>query len=52
MALASGIGVTVPLVPQIPNPAAILFGEDQGRYVVTCRDAGAVIAREIGRAHV
>ena len=45
MALASGIGVTVPLVPQIPNPAAILFGEDQGRYVVTCRDAGAVIAR-------
>ena len=45
MALARGIGVTVPLVPQIPNPAAILFGEDQGRYVVTCRDADAVIAR-------
>ncbi len=45
MALAGNIGVIVPVVPQIPNPAAILFGEDQGRYVVTTRDAAAVRAR-------
>ena len=32
------------VVEQIPNPGAILFGEDQGRYVVTTRDPGAVIA--------
>jgi phosphoribosylformylglycinamidine synthase subunit PurL len=45
MALAGKIGVIVPVVPQIPNPAAILFGEDQGRYIVTTRDAAAVRAR-------
>ena len=45
MALAGNIGVIVPVVPQIPNTAAILFGEDQGRYVVTTRDAAAVRAR-------
>jgi phosphoribosylformylglycinamidine synthase subunit PurL len=45
MALAGNIGVIVPVVPQIPNPAAILFGEDQGRYIVTTRDAAAVRAR-------
>ena len=44
MALAGNIGVIVPIVPQIPNPAAILFGEDQGRYIVTTRDAAAVRA--------
>jgi phosphoribosylformylglycinamidine synthase len=45
MALAGNIGMTMPVVPQIPNPAAILFGEDQGRYVVTTRDGSAVRAR-------
>jgi phosphoribosylformylglycinamidine synthase len=30
------------VVEQIPNPAAILFGEDQGRYVVTTTDPDAV----------
>ena len=39
MALARNIGMTMPVVPQIANPAAILFGEDQGRYVVSTRDA-------------
>ncbi len=48
MALAGNIGVIVPVVPQIPNPAAILFGEDQGRYIVTTRDAAAVRARAAG----
>jgi len=35
----------MPVVPQILNPAAILFGEDQGRYVVTARDGAAIRAR-------
>ncbi len=45
MALAGSIGANIPVVPQIANPAAILFGEDQGRYIVTTRDAAAVRAR-------
>ena len=45
MALAGNIGMTMPVVPQIPNPCALLFGEDQGRYVVTARDGAAVRAR-------
>jgi phosphoribosylformylglycinamidine synthase subunit PurL len=45
MALAGNIGMTMPVVPQIPNPAALLFGEDQARYVVTSRDGTAVRAR-------
>jgi len=32
------------VVEQIPNPAAILFGEDQGRFVVTTRDPDRVRA--------
>jgi phosphoribosylformylglycinamidine synthase subunit PurL len=44
MALAGNIGVIVPVVPQILNPAATLFGEDQGRYIVTTRDAATVRA--------
>jgi phosphoribosylformylglycinamidine synthase len=44
MALAGGIGLTMTIVPEIPNPAAILFGEDQGRYVVTTRDPDQVRA--------
>jgi phosphoribosylformylglycinamidine synthase len=48
MALAGGIGMTMVVVPQIPNPAAILFGEDQGRYVVTTRDPDGVRAAANG----
>jgi phosphoribosylformylglycinamidine synthase len=44
MALAGNIGLTMTIVPQIPNPGAILFGEDQGRYVVTTRDPDRVQA--------
>ncbi|RST30332.1 phosphoribosylformylglycinamidine synthase subunit PurL [Sphingomonas ginkgonis] len=44
MALAGDIGMTMTVVEQIPHPAAILFGEDQGRYVVTTRDGDAVRA--------
>jgi phosphoribosylformylglycinamidine synthase len=44
MALAGNIGMTMTVVAQIPNPAAILFGEDQGRYVVTTRDPDRVRA--------
>src|SRR5206468_8576090 len=38
MALAGNTGLRMTVVPEIPNPGAILFGEDQGRYVVTTRD--------------
>jgi phosphoribosylformylglycinamidine synthase len=31
-------------LPNVPNPAAILFGEDQGRALVTTRDPDAVVA--------
>ena len=44
MALAGNIGMTMTVVAQIPNPGAILFGEDQGRYVVTTRDPDRVLA--------
>jgi len=32
-------------LPSVPNPGAILFGEDQGRMLVTTTDPDAVIAR-------
>jgi phosphoribosylformylglycinamidine synthase len=44
MALAGGIGLHMTVVEQIPSPGAILFGEDQGRYVVATRDPDAVRA--------
>ena len=44
MALAGEHRHAMTVVEQIPNPAAILFGEDQGRYVVTTRDPDAVRA--------
>jgi phosphoribosylformylglycinamidine synthase len=44
MALAGNIGMTMRVVAEIPNPGAILFGEDQGRYVVTTRDPDAIRA--------
>ncbi|GAA4037549.1 phosphoribosylformylglycinamidine synthase subunit PurL [Parerythrobacter jejuensis] len=53
MSLASGLGAQLTL-PDVPNPAAIYFGEDQGRYIVTtdnakavldaCKDAGVFVA--------
>jgi phosphoribosylformylglycinamidine synthase len=43
MALAGNIGAELTL-PNVPNPAAILFGEDQGRMLVTTNDPDAVIA--------
>ena len=52
MALAGDIGMTMTVVPQIPNPGAILFGEDQGRYVVTTRDPDRVRADRQCRAAV
>ena len=42
MALAGNIGAQVAL-PTAGNPAAFCFGEDQGRYLVTARDAEAVL---------
>jgi phosphoribosylformylglycinamidine synthase II len=45
MALAGGMGLAMTVVPEIPNPQAILFGEDQGRYVVTTRDRDVVMLR-------
>ena len=44
MALASGIGAELTL-PNVPNPAAIFFGEDQGRYVLTSANVDEVTAR-------
>jgi phosphoribosylformylglycinamidine synthase subunit PurL len=44
MAMAGSMGVRMTL-PDVPNPATILFGEDQGRVLVTTTDAEAVIAR-------
>jgi phosphoribosylformylglycinamidine synthase II len=44
MALAGNIGMTMTVVPQIPNPAAILFGEDQARYIVATSDPDRVRA--------
>jgi phosphoribosylformylglycinamidine synthase subunit PurL len=44
MALASNIGLAMTVVEEIPNPGAILFGEDQGRYIVSTRDPESVRA--------
>ncbi|WP_019831604.1 phosphoribosylformylglycinamidine synthase subunit PurL [Sphingomonas sp. PR090111-T3T-6A] len=45
MALASNIGVTVPVVAEAPAPTGLLFGEDQGRYIVTTTDPEALRQR-------
>jgi phosphoribosylformylglycinamidine synthase subunit PurL len=42
MALASNIGIVVSL-PDVPNPAAIYFAEDQSRYCVTTSDPDALL---------
>jgi len=45
MALASGIGAVIDLPEGVEAPAhAALFGEDQGRYLVTTTDALGLIA--------
>ncbi|GAA4028391.1 phosphoribosylformylglycinamidine synthase subunit PurL [Sphingomonas rosea] len=44
MALAGSMGFTMTVVPQVANPAAMLFGEDQGRAVVATRDPERVQA--------
>jgi phosphoribosylformylglycinamidine synthase len=44
MALAGNIGLNMTVVEQILNPGAILFGEDQGRYVVTTTDPDRIRA--------
>jgi phosphoribosylformylglycinamidine synthase II len=43
MALAGGIGATVDVPEGLP-PLAWLFGEDQGRYIVTAADGAAIVA--------
>ena len=58
MAMASGIGATVDQLDDV-SPVEIFFGEDQGRYVVTVREADletvrrragtAIFAPRIGR---
>jgi phosphoribosylformylglycinamidine synthase len=48
MALAGGIGAKV-TIPDDAPAVPFLFGEDQGRYIVTTRDAAAVLAR--ARSH-
>jgi phosphoribosylformylglycinamidine synthase II len=43
MALAGNMGVEITL-PNVPNPAGMVFGEDQGRMLVTTREWEKVIA--------
>jgi phosphoribosylformylglycinamidine synthase len=44
MALAADAGVRLEADPELPG-TAWFFGEDQGRYLVGCADAAAVLAR-------
>jgi len=44
MAMASGIGAMLEAPSQLP-PHAFWFGEEQGRYIVTAKDADAVTRR-------
>jgi phosphoribosylformylglycinamidine synthase len=44
MALAGSMGARVSL-PTVANPAAVMFGEDQGRILVTTSNRDAVVAR-------
>jgi len=44
MAIAGGFGASLSL-PSVANPAAVMFGEDQGRVLVTTANADAVVAR-------
>jgi phosphoribosylformylglycinamidine synthase len=42
MALASGVGAQLQ-APEQPTPAALFFGEDQGRYLIATRAATALL---------
>ena len=44
MAIAGSLGARLTL-PTAANPAAVVFGEDQGRILVTTSDPDAVVAR-------
>jgi phosphoribosylformylglycinamidine synthase len=44
MALAGSVGARISL-PSVSNPSAVLFGEDQGRVLVTTTDRHTVVAR-------
>jgi phosphoribosylformylglycinamidine synthase len=44
MALAGDLGFRMTVVPEISNPAAMLFGEDQGRMVVATSEPDRVRA--------
>ena len=44
MAMASGIGAVLEATPGVPGHA-FWFGEDQGRYVITAKNADAVVQR-------
>jgi phosphoribosylformylglycinamidine synthase len=48
MALAGDIGFTMTVVAELPNPAAMLFGEDQGRAVLSTSQPDGV--RELAAA--
>ncbi len=49
MAMASGIGASLDLAPEIPLPA-FLFGEDQARYLMTAAPDAARAIREEAEA--
>jgi phosphoribosylformylglycinamidine synthase len=49
MAMASGIGAVLEAPANVPDHA-FWFGEDQGRYVVTARDAEAIARRAAAAA--
>ena len=44
MAMAGVAGARITL-PTVANPAAVMFGEDQGRVLVTTADRDAIVAR-------
>lgn len=48
MALSGGTGFTMTIVPELPNPAPMLFGEDQGRAIVATSEPERV--RELAAA--
>ncbi len=59
MALAGKVGVTLEEPPEGLSPAAWLFGEDQGRYLIACdqpsrllerAEAAGIQARTVGRS--
>jgi len=45
MALAGGMGAQVVVATEAGEPTALLFGEDQARYIITTADPGALAAR-------